>query len=142
MIKIRKYKEEDNKQVKRLVTEVIMELYHQKPKHIQDLNNIKKNYISYIVAENNKKIIGIVSLQKKDNKTAKLRRLYINKKFRRKGLGQKLLKEIESIAKKLKFKYIVLNTKHKNEIALNLYQKNNYKDYKKIKSRVYLKKDI
>ena len=141
-MKIRKYQNKDYKQVKKLVTTIIWELYNQKPNNIQDLENISKNYIAFYVAEENNKIIGIVSLQKYKNKIAKLRRLYINKNYREKGLGKKLLKLIEKIARKNIFQRIILNTNYDNEKSITLYEKNGFSKYKRIKSRIYLRKNL
>mgnify|MGYP006308935845 CR=1 FL=1 len=51
------------------------------------------------------------------------------KKYQRKGIAKKLLKETEKIAKKKGMEYGYLTVWLKNEPAYNLYKKNKYEDF-------------
>lgn len=129
-MKIREYKDKDKKRVIKTIKEVLYEIFKQKPTKIDDLNNIKKNFDIFYVVEDNHKIIGTIGLQKHKDKIARLKRLYLKKEYRGKGIGEKLLNRIINFAK-LKYNKIILSTYPEMERAILLYKKNGFKEFKR-----------
>jgi len=123
MIKIRKYKEKDAEQVKKLIGEVLTEFFGKNL--IIEWENFK-DYAVFYIAEDNGKIIGSAALKDEGNKIGKLKRMYIYKEYRKKGLGQKLLNKILNFAIKNKFDKIVLSTDKRLIAANNFYKKNGF----------------
>jgi len=126
-MKIRKYKKLDEKEIKELITSCLIETYKKSPiKKFEDF----EDYSIFYVVEDKGKIIGCAGLEDEGKNIGKLRRLYINKNFRKNGLGTKLLKKIELFALKKRFNKIILSTNKKLEGTIKFYQKNGFKIYK------------
>lgn len=123
-MKIRKYQEKDNKQVKEFIETVLTELFGKTI--IKEWENFQDYAIFYIV-EDKGKIVGSAALKNERNGIGKLKRMYIDKEDRNKGLGQKLLNNIINFAIKNKFKKLVLSTSTKLEAAFKFYQKNDFR---------------
>lgn len=92
---------------------------------IQDIESTyTKNGGAFEVIENaQREIIGTVALLKINNDCCKMRKMYVDKRYRKEGLGQALVKRILYKAKELGFKEIVLETVHSMTVAINLYEK-------------------
>lgn len=93
-----------------------------------DLLDIENTYINnggvFLIIENsNSEIIGTAALLKVDEKTAKLKKMYVDKRYRNQGLGKSLLERILRKATELDFEEITLETVHTMQAAINLYQK-------------------
>ena len=52
--------------------------------------------------------------------------MYVKKRYRRKGIAYKLIKQLEKLAMEENFKYSVIETGRDNEAAINLYRKLDY----------------
>ena len=110
-------------------------------------NDLKKKSrkIIFLVAEEKTQIIGyIVGIDGKwgwsDNppKAIRIWDLEVLKKYRKKGIGTRLIKELEKISKKRGAKFLSLNIWKKNKPALKVYKNNkfdlfSYEMVKKIK---------
>ena len=99
----------------------------------KDINGKK---IVFLVAEINNEIAGWIFSKLgtwgwSDNppKTIWIDDIGVLKKYQRKGIAKKLLKETEKIAKKKGMEYSYLTVWLKNEPAYNLYKKNKYEDF-------------
>lgn len=79
-----------------------------------------------IAVKENGKILGYSVFRKKNEETVWISSLYVDSNTQGKGVGTKLLIEIESFAKENKCKVIALET-HRDAIwAINFYKKNGY----------------
>lgn len=110
---IRKFKKSDANVVSKLIRkndlEVAVKFYPKKVviarlKEITPAKILKKSLkrICY-VADENKKIIGYISLSGNE-----IKKLFVLPKFHKKGIGRKLLSKIEKIAKKKDIKKLIL----------------------------------
>jgi putative acetyltransferase len=93
-----------------------------------DLANIEANYThkggTFEVIETfDSDIIGTVALQKADNNTCWLKKMYIDSNYRGLKLGDLLLKKALQKAVKLHFKEVCLQTAQSMSAAINLFKK-------------------
>ena len=96
---------------------------------------IKKNGFVEMV-EKEYKIIGYFCggiqermFYRKKAKYAEIENMFIEKKYRRKGLGAALVKNFINWCKKNKVDYISVSVSAKNELGLKFYKKAGFKDY-------------
>ena len=71
-----------------------------------------------------------------------LSRISIDKKNRKKGLADRLLKKFTDNIKKSKHKFITLHVNKNNKSAIKFYIKNNFKIIKMIDVFIYMRKKI
>ncbi|MDD3159808.1 MAG: GNAT family N-acetyltransferase [Candidatus ainarchaeum sp.] len=114
-------------------------------KDIIELNKIIKTEFSYTNFTNDKliekinlsnfyliklidksKLIGFLEIEQIDNEKARLNAIYIDNKYRRKGLATKLINNGLKQSKKNGIKTIFLLVKEKNDIAKKVYEKNGF----------------
>tara|TARA_B100001029_G_scaffold174826_1_gene175401 strand:- start:699 stop:1172 length:474 start_codon:yes stop_codon:yes gene_type:complete len=91
----------------------------------------KKNNGKFWVYERDKKIIGCMGIAPGREKSIEIHRLYIDKKYRRKGLAKKLLSKAENHALHSKIKKITLWTDTRFKESHKTYKSLNYKKLKK-----------
>ncbi|MBU3913705.1 MAG: GNAT family N-acetyltransferase [Nanoarchaeota archaeon] len=125
-MKIREYKEEDRKKVKKLVKEVLTEIFNS-ASNLKDLDNIKKEYKKFFVVEEKGEIIGTLGI--KNEGDARISRMYIKKEKRGGGLGKKLVKKAIKLCKG-KYKRIFLTT-YPQMNSEGFYKKMGFKEYKR-----------
>ena len=94
----------------------------------KDLDDIEQNYFGKggwfaVLIHDKKNIIGTVGLFAFNNDLCELRKMYLLKPFRGKGLGKRLLETAIRIAKEKKYKKIVLETIEPLKEATALYKK-------------------
>ena len=73
-------------------------------------------------------IVGAGRLHFNTEKEAQIRYMAIEEKYRRKGIGSLILKELEKRAKETGEEYIILNAREK---AVNFYKKHGYETVKR-----------
>lgn len=127
MIIIVQYSPDDQSEVKKLIISILNEFgFKYDPKHTDsDLENPMKFYqggIFYVLMDNNN-IVGTVAVLRVDEKTLKLKRLFLKKDSRGKGLGLMLLKKAVKFCKTQNFNKIFLHTSPKFKTAIRLYKK-------------------
>jgi len=97
--------------------------------HISEVELIKsiQNHRIYIMYDDNNKFIGVLRYNLFWDNTPFINFIFINKQYRNKGYGSKLLKyfEEEIISKKYK---IVLSSSPSNELGQHFFRKNGYLD--------------
>ena len=149
-MKIIEYKEKYLEDVKDLLTELeeylvtidkdkldrVHKDYHEKMALVS-LQNIKENNGKCYLAIENDKVIGLIMgtipgyseydyLDYKCPKRGIITELIVTAKTRSKGIGQKLIKELEDYFKKEGCKYVLVDVFAYNEIGKNFYNKNGY----------------
>ena len=108
------------------------------------LDNIRNTVIYY----SDKNPVGCGAFKKYDSQTVEIKRMFVKKEFRRKGIAEKILKELEVWAKESGFSACVLETGKKQPEAIKLYQKSayeiipNYGQYKNVENSVCMRKVI
>ena len=101
-MQIREYKQADKKEIVDMVSDILGRLFNGNPAGFEYVKEfrMKKNYIKYLVAETqgqDKKIIATMALRKESDDTVRLKRMYVRKAYRKRGIAQK-----EEISKLLK----------------------------------------
>lgn len=92
--------------------------------------------------------IGCGAFKPMDSTTVEIKRMYVTPEFQGKGIGSKILKELEVWASSLNFKTCRLETGIRQPDAIALYTKNqyqimpNYGPYKGIENSVCFSKNI
>jgi N-acetylglutamate synthase-like GNAT family acetyltransferase len=139
-MKIRRYESKDKEQIKKLVENILKEIFNSEPRGLEDLSNIKKHFEIFLVAEDKTKIIGTIALRK----DVILKRMYVHKNYRNKGLAQKLYDKIEKFTIKKKFKKIKLSTTPQMKFAMSFYKKNGFKKIGKNKktNQIFFEKKL
>lgn len=130
-MRIREYKPEDKEEIMEMVSEILGNIFNGDPNHFKVLKEfqVTKDYILYLVAETqgpDGKIIGTMALKKIDNKTVRLKRMYVRPEYRRRGIGQKMLNQIVKFAKERGYKKMLLHTYPTMKNAHRFYKKNNF----------------
>ena len=88
-------------------------------------NDLKDSHI-VLLALNWGRPIACSSFRVFDKDTIEIRRVYVKKRYRRKGIAYKLIKQLEKLAMEENFKYSVIETGRENTAAINLYKKLDY----------------
>jgi len=123
-MKIRKSRKGEYGEIKKMIQSVLDSIYPNAPK-IKEWEDFSK-YAVILVAEEGNKIIGSVAIKEVDSHTAKLKRMYVDVKSQRKGVGQELMNKVLVYCKKNRFKEIVLTTYAEMASAVKFYQKNGF----------------
>lgn len=97
---------------------------------IEDFMKENKSFRPFLIIEINKKIIACGTLNKIDEETAEIKRMFVYPKFRGKGFSKIILQELEKFAVREKYKKIILETGVMQPEAISLYKKFNYKKRK------------
>ena len=127
MIKIIKTKK-SNKDLNVLIKELDLYLKKTDGKDHEFYNQF--NHLDYIhhlaVAYHNKIPVGCGAFRKIDDKTVEIKRMYVKKKHRRKGVAKAILMFLERWAQLENFKICVLETGDRQQEAIQLYEKTGY----------------
>ncbi|MDO8549274.1 MAG: GNAT family N-acetyltransferase [Ignavibacteria bacterium] len=103
-----------------------LELIYGKGK-IEDFTSEKGEFIYFILVYHNFETIGCGALKHFGKETAEIKRMYVNKEFRGRGISKLILTNLEETAKEKKYKRIVLETGIRQPEAVHLYEKYGYK---------------
>jgi ribosomal protein S18 acetylase RimI-like enzyme len=89
--------------------------------------------IHFTIAEKNKNAIGFTSFKPKENESSiyRIEKLYLLPETHGMGIGKKLLKHVEEIAKKKAFTTLELNV-NRNNPALEFYKKEGFTIIKEV----------
>lgn len=121
----------DTTTVKKLILSILKELgFRYDPKYDKDLDSLKTYYQqegnAFFVLLKDKIPIGAIALERKNKREAILKRFYLKKEARGKGLGKLLYQKAEDFAKLKGYKKITLDTTTKNKKAVSFFQKQNF----------------
>ncbi|MBI4844866.1 MAG: GNAT family N-acetyltransferase [Candidatus Omnitrophica bacterium] len=131
-IKIRKFKEQDQPQVQKLISTILKtEFDHAKETFTDyDLTHIKEIYSGkrdvFFVAVIGNTVIGTVAIKEDDGNTALLRRIFVSREFRGIGLGRKLIIKAVEFCEEEQFRVINFCSTDKMEAANKLCRKNGF----------------
>ena len=96
----------------------------------EDLRNIERDYLSpgsnFWVAEVDRRLVGMVAIQRIDNQTGRLRRMRVTGAWRRKGVATDLLATAEDFCRDMGYKRIILDTTQDQAAAHALYEKSGF----------------
>ncbi len=100
-----------------------------------DLNNVEANYpkgsrsVFWIVRDSANELVGTMALAELNEKECELQKMYLLKSARGKGLGKYMMEQSISIAKKLNYSTILLETDGVLKEAINLYRNFGFEKY-------------
>ena len=77
----------------------------------------------------NEIIVGYILIRRTSNNTCLLDGLYVEKEYRKKGIGNSLLKDAISRIKNMNVKYVDINVMYNNIIAKHIYEKLGFVGY-------------
>lgn len=127
-----------------LIDKSLYEIFKAKPKNTKlDKGLFKDGGILY-VAEDNGWIVGMVGIKKHKGRTARLKKMYVEKSWRGTGLSQKLYDRVQSFAKRKGYNKIVLSTTPQMKAAISFYQKQGFSKYRvnKHRNQIFFYKNI
>ena len=99
--------------------------------------DIENEFLAFYIGLEDDTVIGTVALKRLYDDTAELKSLYLNKGYRGKGFGKKLLETVIKKAAKEGFKYIVLDSMSKYKAALHLYESEGFTPIERYNDNVY-----
>ena len=99
-----------------------------------DLKDIEQSYLKrggafYVLVEADGAIIGAYGLYPIDEQTCELRKMYLHRSYRGKGLGKLLLEDALSKAQQIGFKKMTLETASVLKEAISLYKSYGFIEY-------------
>lgn len=99
----------------------------QKAYPVGDLQNLEKSYAGtgdfFLVAEEEGRVIGTCGVKADGEKTAILRRFFVDSGHRGRGVGRGLLERALAICREKKFKKVVIRTSASMEQAIRVCRK-------------------
>jgi len=126
---IRRANTDDTENIVRLVKDGLKEFgFTYSPRTSEaDLTDVDREYHQnggvFLVMENNQKeLIATGALKKVDDRTYKIRKMYVSKPHRKKGYGKEVLNKLLEIAQTKGAETIVLETSECMTAAINLYK--------------------
>ena len=98
-----------------------------------DLKDILKTYGTdgtlFLIGFIREELICTGALTKEKEDTGRIQRMSVKKKYRRQGVANRMIKELELLAKEMGYKKIVLETNNNWISAIKFYRKNGYVEY-------------
>ena len=101
-----------------------------------------------IIIYDEEKPVAIGCFKQHNNLTVEIKRMYVDKNYRGKGVSKMVLNELEKWAVEQGFQHAILETSIHFEVAKNLYKNagyfviDNYDQYKGLEESVCMKKQI
>lgn len=135
MYKIIEYDDKYNKKINDFVISIYVE-EHGFEEHrsiVQNHDNsvyIKSGGGFWIALNEKNDIIGTIALHKQNNKNIEMKRLYVRKEYRGKGVSKALYNKIIQYCIINKFERIFLGTHEKLEQAIQFYLRRGFKEIK------------
>ncbi|MBS7576308.1 MULTISPECIES: GNAT family N-acetyltransferase [unclassified Enterococcus] len=99
-----------------------------------------------LIAYDDNLAIGCAAIKRFDDKTVEVKRVFVDDKYRGRGIARKLIHELEEKVKSEGYQELVLETGKNNLAAITMYQKfnyqfiDNYPPYENMSDSVCMKK--
>lgn len=106
--------------------EELMERYPKQGIYGIDFNDPKVNEVTFVIAYHDEKPVGCGAIRPLNKESMELKRFYVDKKLRNKGIASIILAFLEDKSRKMGYKKIKLETGPKQPEAINLYKKFGY----------------
>lgn len=133
MVDIRRIKTEDTASVKSLIDRIMSGEFSDVAKvyEYDDLDDIASHYGGerdiFLVAEKDGKIVGTVAIKEDGKDTALLRRIFLDKDYRGKGYGEKLISKAMEFCFLMNYRNVVFRGTDRMQNALRLCLKNGFR---------------
>lgn len=147
---MRKATNEDLPKIKELIRSVLEEFNISNllgaEKKIVDLEKeYFKNRGTFLVALDSQTIIGTIAIGNFEQitpKRARVERFYVDKKYRGKGVGKKLMGEVIQEAQALGYNDIICGSEHEFTRAHTAYVAAGFTEYRRDEKCIYFKKEL
>lgn len=132
MITIRKCHQSDQKAARDLIIKVLSEEFPKVSRAfpIDDLNDIASSYgkvgEAFFVALANHMIVGTVGIKQEDERTALLRRLFVDPAHRRKKIGGQLVERAIGFCREVGYDELIFKTDSTMDEAVRLCEKKGF----------------
>jgi ribosomal protein S18 acetylase RimI-like enzyme len=141
-MRISRYKPEYGKGVQKLIKTVLFEIFG---KHkINPFENFEAYAVCYVALDKDRVVASIALRKDKDagEHIGIVKRLYVYKDYRNKGLAQKLYDRIEVFAKKDRIHRLQLSTTPQMVDAIRFYKKNGFRKIREEKesNKIFFRK--
>jgi putative acetyltransferase len=93
--------------------------------HLRDIFSEAKRNAFWVVAID-EKIVGMFGIESRSDNSTELRRMYLDRSYRGRGIAQRMLQCAEARARVLGFSKLILSTAEVQEAALAFYRKCGY----------------
>jgi GNAT superfamily N-acetyltransferase len=81
---------------------------------------------AFWVVETGDQIIGMFGIESRSDDSTELRRMYVDRRHRGRGIAQRMLQRAETRARELGFAKLILSTAEVQRAAISLYRKSGY----------------
>jgi GNAT superfamily N-acetyltransferase len=130
MISIRKCEPSDQKAVKKLIFGILSQEFPKEAATLEDLENISDSYgklgEAFFVATSGGAIVGTVGVKREDERTAMLRRLFVDSTHRRKKIGTQLVERVIEFCREVGYDEIIFKTNSAMKDAIKLCEKQKF----------------
>ena len=123
-MRIEKFRKKYQKETEKLVKDSLFEIFgRHKLQTFEDFSSYNKKNGLFLISIDKNKIIGSIAIKKDGT----IKRMYLKKEYRNKGLAQELYNNIEKFAKRKGLGKLKLSTTPKMKSAISFYKKNGFK---------------
>jgi GNAT superfamily N-acetyltransferase len=84
------------------------------------------NRSAFWVVETGEEIIGMFGIERRNDETTELRRMYLDRRYRGRGIAQRMLQCAEARAREFGFSKLILSTAEVQKAAIAFYCKSGY----------------
>jgi GNAT superfamily N-acetyltransferase len=109
----------------------LLNLYPVSSLHPVDISKVNEEDQIFLVAYATNKAAGCGGMKEYDKNTGELKRIYVRKEFRGKGIARGICEKLEKIASRREYKQIILETGTKQPESMALYRKLGYHEIPK-----------
>ncbi len=127
MVEIRRIKKNEYQQARELISSIMHAEYRDDVETfpMSDLDDINFSYgkigeAFFVGVDGKGNVIGTVGIKKEDERTAFLRRIFVDPKCRRKKVGSKLIDRALSFCREAGYQEVVFKTTSRMEAAIKL----------------------
>jgi GNAT superfamily N-acetyltransferase len=82
---------------------------------------------AFWVVETDDRIIGMFGIENRNDDSTELRRMYLDRRYRGRGIAQRMLQHAETRARELGFAKLILSTAEVQKAAIAFYRKSGYR---------------
>ena len=138
MVMIRKCQENDQRSIRDLIAEIMAREFPKEAATFptQDLEDISRSYgqlgEAFFVASINGKIVGTVAIKQEDKRTALLRRLFVDSKYRREKIGSQLVERAIQFCREVGYEELIFKTTSRMADAIKLMRKRGFQSRAKV----------
>ena len=132
MLKVENYKPEHSGAVRNLIVSILKAEYpfDMSAYSETDINDISGVYgggrNTFFVVKDGERVIATAGIKGDSEKTAILRRLFVDKKYRKKGLGSTLIKTASQFCRKKGYSEIAFRATDRMKAAMHLLEKHGF----------------